>query len=177
MRTLLCLLLAGGGLALAQGRGNPWDRMKHYDTNKDGKISKEEFTGPERFFRRFDSDGDGFVTKAEVEQRMAVGGRGGGGARGSRGADQLAKRIDTDKDGKVSKQEWEAFFDRADENEDGILQPEELRAALSGRKFHDNAPKVGDPAPAAKAAHAKDGRIVDLAKPRRTTVLVFGSWT
>ena len=165
------MLLLGASFALAQGRGNPWDRMKQYDTDNDGKISRKEFTGPERFFQRFDANRDGFVARAEVEQRMAVGGRGG------RGGDQLLKRMDANGDGTVSKAEWDAFFASADENGDGLLQPEEWRAALSGRKFNDRAPKKGDPAPAATAADPKRGRLVDLAKPRRTTVLVFGSWT
>ncbi len=38
------------------------------------------------------------------------------------------------------------------------------------------APKPGDPAPAV-SAKAKDGTVVDLAKPKRITVLVFGSHT
>jgi len=35
------------------------------DTNKDGKISKEEFRGPPAIFQRLDRNGDGFIDKAE----------------------------------------------------------------------------------------------------------------
>lgn len=38
------------------------------------------------------------------------------------------------------------------------------------------APQPGQPAPAV-SAKAKDGAVVDLAKPKRITVLVFGSHT
>ncbi len=67
------------------------ERMMARDTDGDGKVSKEE--GGEqmsRVFGRFDSDGDGFITKTEVEtmaQQFQGGGgrRGGGGAGGGRG--------------------------------------------------------------------------------------------
>ena len=42
-----------------------FDRM---DENKDGKISKEEFRGPEDRFAAADADKDGFLTKEEFEK-------------------------------------------------------------------------------------------------------------
>ena len=172
------------GLSWAQGRRDPWDRIQQFDANKDGKISREEFTGPERFFDRMDADKDGFVTKEEAQNmrrgqggRGGMGGRGGGMDGGRGGQNMLTQRMDTDKDGKVSKAEWDACFKKPDENGDEFLQSEELRAAVSGRRLRDDAPKVGADVPKVKAVSAKDGRAVDLSKPRRTTVLVFGSWT
>ena len=113
--------------------------------------------------------------------RRGRGGRGGGAGGGmggrSGGQDMLTQRMDTNKDGKVSRAEWDAFFKKADENGDEMLQPEEIRAAMSGRSMRDDAPKVGADVPKVKAVSAKDGRAVDLSKPGRTTVLVFGSWT
>ena len=157
-------------MAFAQGGwGDPWERMKRYDTDGDGKISREEFTGPERFFNRFDTDRDGFVTEAEVRRMRRGGGQGRGGG--------MSRLFDADGDGKVTREEWEAFFEKADRNGDGVLQAEELSAAMSGRALRDDAPKVGEAAPKVRARSLKDGRHVDLSKPKRLTVLVFGSWT
>jgi hypothetical protein len=44
--------------------------MKKFDIDGDGKISKREFTGPERLFREMDTDSDGFVTKEEIPNDM-----------------------------------------------------------------------------------------------------------
>ncbi|MHC4959986.1 MAG: EF-hand domain-containing protein [Planctomycetota bacterium] len=172
MRTIPLFLLVLGGLALGQGRGrgDPWERMQRYDENKDGKVTKEEFGGPERMFDRLDANKDGVVTKAEAKGMRR---RGGGGT----GTNRVLALLDTDRDGDVSRSEWDAFFKKADENDDGILQKPEMEAALSGRKLHDPAPKVGDAAPKVSAVSLADKRKVDLSKPKRTTVLVFGSWT
>ena len=171
----------------AQGGRDPWARMSRHDADKDGKVSREEFPGPDQFFDRMDTDKDGFVTEEEAKNMRRGGGRGGQGGqggfgRGGRGGQggglqSMTKRMDGDGDGKVTQEEWDAFFKKADENEDGILQADELRAALTGRSFNDKAPKVGTKIPEVKAISATDGRPVDLSKPSRTTVLVFGSWT
>jgi len=144
--------------------------MQRFDDNGDGKVSREEFTGPERFFDRFDVDKDGFITKEEAGRR---GGRGGAGG----GPGMMTRAFDADKDGAVSKAEWDAFFKSADDNGDGVLDQDELMAAMRGRAYNDTAPKVGDAAPNVQAKSAKDGRMVDLGTPGRPTVLVFGSWT
>ncbi len=161
--------------AIAQGRnrGDRWSRLKRWDTNDDGEITREEFQGPDRFFKMMDSDGDGKVTEKEASSRRSGGDRG---SRGSRGSG-LESRIDLDRNGQISGDEWAAFFAKADENEDGILQREEWDAATSGRKVRDSAPKVGASTPKV-SAKKQDGRgDVDLSKLKRVTVLVFGSYT
>jgi len=45
------------------------------------------------------------------------------------------------------------------------------------RKRMDNAPKVGDPMPKVSAVAMKDKKKVDLSKPDKVTVLIFGSHT
>ncbi len=162
---IVLLVLLFCGLTWAQGMRDPWDRIQQFDADKDGFVTKEEAQNMRR--------GQG--------GRGGMGGRGGGMGGGmdgrSGGQNMLTQRMDTNKDGKVSKAEWDAFFKKADENGDEFLQSEELRAAVSGRRLRDNAPKVGDAAPKVRAASASDGRTVDLSKPGRITVLVFGSWT
>ena len=153
-----------------QGRGNMWDRMSRRDADGDGKISKEEFPN-ERMFQRFDSNGDGFITKDEVDAMRGRGGRGGG------VSGRTLSRFDQNDDGKVTKDEWDKLFADGDKNGDGILDREELTAALSGGALRDPAPKVGATIPDVKAKTLATGKMVELAKQRRLTVLVFGSWT
>ena len=69
----LALLLGLGGPALAQAPGPDGRRQGHMleqmDTNKDGRISREEHAkAAEQRFVRMDANGDGFVTKEEAEQ-------------------------------------------------------------------------------------------------------------
>jgi Ca2+-binding EF-hand superfamily protein len=50
-------------------------RFAKADANKDGKLTKQEakdgeMTRLSRFFGRVDSDGDGFVTKAQLKARI-----------------------------------------------------------------------------------------------------------
>jgi hypothetical protein len=67
-----------------------WEYLSEkYDADSDGKISPEEYGRDETHFKRLDIDADGFIAKAEIEERdrSAGGGRGGfGGGRGAGGA-------------------------------------------------------------------------------------------
>jgi hypothetical protein len=40
--------------------------MKRADRNGDGKVSRDEFRGPDRHFDRFDKNGDGYLTEDEA---------------------------------------------------------------------------------------------------------------
>ena len=66
--TLVCLAVATMTLQ-AQPQGpegrSPIDRM---DRNNDGKLSKNEFRGPNRVFIDMDSDNDGYVTSQEMQE-------------------------------------------------------------------------------------------------------------
>ena len=53
------------------------------DANKDGKITREEFKGPQENFQRFDRNGDGIITAADFEG--GSGGPGGGPGGGQAG--------------------------------------------------------------------------------------------
>lgn len=54
------------------------------------------------------------------------------GKHGPRGAEHFMQKIDTDKDGKVSKAEWnakgDAMFNESDTNKDGFITREEAQA-------------------------------------------------
>ncbi|NOZ21342.1 MAG: EF-hand domain-containing protein [Planctomycetes bacterium] len=75
----------GAGQGPGQGPGGPEgarrDRgqmLKRMDADGDGKVSKDEFRGPEQMFDRLDADKDGFISQEEAK---AMGGR----RRGRRG--------------------------------------------------------------------------------------------
>ena len=49
-------------------RGIPWEAItRRDDKNGDGKVSKDEFSGPAPLFSRLDKNGDGMLTKEEHE--------------------------------------------------------------------------------------------------------------
>ena len=125
-----------------------------------------------------DSNADGFLTRDEADSFRGPIGPGLRGARGTANAGPGPwMRIDGDANGKVSFQEWSDFFKEGDENADGVLEAEEWQAALRRQPVKDNAPVVGAEAPAVKARRLQSAREVDLSAPKRTTVLVFGSYT
>jgi len=55
-----------------QGQGRVGDQpgaggfMGMFDKDKDGKVTKEEFTGPENMFDQLDANGDGAITEDEA---------------------------------------------------------------------------------------------------------------
>ena len=52
----------------AQRRGPAWEAvLARDDKNKDGKVSRQEFSGPKQLFDRIDANHDGFITREEHE--------------------------------------------------------------------------------------------------------------
>ncbi len=110
--------------ASEENPGNPARGMiEHDDRDGDGRVSKEEFPGPDEYFTRFDRDGDGFISREEARQV-------------SRPREQSGrvpgkfKEDDADGDGVVSRTEFSGpadHFDRLDLNRDGAIQESEAR--------------------------------------------------
>src|SRR5215471_328805 len=111
------LMLASGVAASAQDfppqgpQGPPGEGRQRFqmptfaemDKNKDGKISRDEWKGPAQLFDRIDTNHDGFIDENEYNQWQQQRGRGGAG--GARLGDSFMKFLDTNHDGKISRDE------------------------------------------------------------------------
>ena len=122
--TTAAVLLLSSCVVLAQGREGP--ALEQADADHDGKITKQEYVDARAAqFSRMDRNGDGFIDDADS--------RAGGNERGQRAAKALRGRIDSNGDGKISKEEFvnapTMLFDKFDANKDAVLDATELEAA------------------------------------------------
>jgi len=122
--TTATVLLLSSCVVLAQGREGP--ALEQADADHDGKVTKQEYVDARAAqFSRMDRNGDGFIDEADS--------RAGGNERGQRAAKALRGRIDSNGDGKISKEEFvnapTMLFDKFDANKDGVLDATELEAA------------------------------------------------
>jgi hypothetical protein len=95
-----------------------------FDADHDGVINREEFKGPAHLFDRLDANRDGVLTEADFDwsQNSPL----------SRQASMAAAwfyRIDRDSNGRISKEEWDAFYDRIAKGK-GYVSREDLRDAF-----------------------------------------------
>jgi Ca2+-binding EF-hand superfamily protein len=100
--------------------------LERVDSDKDGKISKAEFdTEGSKLFTKLDENSDGKIAENEMPQRHWA--RFGG---------QMFDRMDADKDGQVTKAEFQAagdkMFQRMDKNGDGIIEKDEMSQGKHG---------------------------------------------
>ena len=122
------------------------NRFTAIDTNRDGKVGKNELmatqqrelqTGRQRIaeqlrvkFRQLDTNKDGQLSQAEFLVVAPT-------IRTTETADQLLAKLDANKNGTVSADEFRApelaKFNKADANRDGVVTPAEMRAA-AGKK-------------------------------------------
>lgn len=133
-----CLVLMSLVLTLSKGlaedeRKQPNQgsekQLKIMDKDKDGKISSNEFHGPEEMFIELDLDKNGYVNLEELESWDKKGMK--NGFRGKRKLDphKLLDRMDANSDNKISKEEFRGrieMFDKIDKNTDGFITIEEL---------------------------------------------------
>jgi Ca2+-binding EF-hand superfamily protein len=130
------LWLALGLLAMAattqaagqRGSMDPMEVFEHADANHDGNITRAEYVAARAAkFDELDRNHDGFLTDADFPRLKKM-----GGDRAQKFQTMLQK-LDTDHDGKVSRDEFVngggAMFDMADANHDGVVDQAELQQA------------------------------------------------
>ena len=153
---LIALLLAAdaGAQQAPLARLTPEQFIKRFDKNGDGVLTRDEL--PPRLadtFDRIDTNKDGKLDKQEVAALLRVlrQRQGAGGASAEQTVKRLLDRFDTDKDGKISKAEARQGplarnFDRIDTNKDGYLDRQELlQAVRRGGLFAGGRPGGGRP--------------------------------
>ncbi len=116
-----------------ESKGNPPRNMiEHLDQDGDGKVSRDEFPGPDEHFTRIDLDGDELINKDEARQAPRP-------ERRDRRVPNRFHEDDADGDGLVSHDEFSGppdHFVRMDLNGDGFIQENEARRGPPGLPRH-----------------------------------------
>lgn len=125
---------------------------RRFDADGDGRITPAEFKGSRELFAALDRDRDGVLTAEDVDwsERSAF-------ARQLGMVSQWMYRIDTSSNGRISKQEWEEFFEKSAQGK-GHLTQEDLRAALTQVPKRTGPPPKG-PSPATLMAGLLNGEL------------------
>jgi Ca2+-binding EF-hand superfamily protein len=143
MATLLMIALAiGADDAPPWLKLTPEEFLKRYDKNKDGVLNKDELPpGLARNFDRYDRNSDGKLDLKEIGQMLEAAQRAFAAtpavdeAAVERRVTQILERMDTNKDGKISKDEARGpiaeNFERIDTNKDGYIDKDELRRMVT----------------------------------------------
>lgn len=161
IKRLALLTVAATALATAAyadgGKGGPGGFLKAADLNKDGVIDQTEFQqSRDKWFADLDTSKDGTVSADElkafgdkmhaewVKKHGDQAGKADGDKKHGDFAQHILGRVDTDKDGKISKAEFDAegakMFAKLDENGDGKIADSEMpqrHAAKFGGKMFD----------------------------------------
>ena len=132
-----CLVTVATMADAMQHEGHKNRFMQFFDTNGDNVVTMDEFEGAAlQRFKDMDADNNGSVTLEEFQAYIAS-------KRQARRTEYF-NRIDTNKDGSISQQEYidykqkkaEMRFQAMDTNKDGLLSNEEFAARSKGRKGH-----------------------------------------
>ena len=176
-----------------------WDWLaKRHEIESDGEIESDKFKGTPALFERLDRNRDGKITADDlnwsernpwVQQSYVV--------------NRLFRKIDPNGDGKLAREEWLAFFDRASGGKDELTAEELRNAWLVGFSSSFNpgdapskeillqglfagevgslqeGPKVNDPAPGLMLKTQDGKKTIRLADVIGTkpVVIVFGNFT
>ncbi|MCF7848372.1 MAG: sulfatase-like hydrolase/transferase [Kiritimatiellales bacterium] len=166
------------------------DFLERFDSNKDGQVSKKEFTGPANRFPMLDQDGNGIITKAEFEAAPPSGQRGGGtdrqgqqsaGRKGGRGGSGFLERFDANKDGQVTKEEFTGPAERfptLDKDGNGIISKDEIPTGPPAGQREGNAAPRPFKAPEAGRTSAASVIPGKISKPSFVFILIDDmGWT
>ena len=142
---LLMGLLTGAAALPATLAAQQSTRFRDMDRNRDGVITRAEWSGNEQSFRQHDRNRDGLLSADEV-----------------RAADDGSvivrdfAAIDLDGNGHVTAQEWRRAFTQLDDNRDGSLTEDELWTR--GDRWRNNVPVVTRAFQAGRERGLIDGR-------------------
>lgn len=138
--------VTAGGAALAQGFGHHGPRMsfEEIDADGNGEVTKAEIEAmKDAHFAKADTDGDGKLTLEEMQARARE--------HANERAAQMLERFDTDKDGALTKEEMPQprragkMFDRMDaDGSGGISKAEFENARMHHGGMHGHGHGHGD---------------------------------
>jgi Ca2+-binding EF-hand superfamily protein len=116
----MSLVLTGVGFAQQSTSNDGSSRfIQRFDKDGDGKVSREEFPGPQEHFTNLDVNGDGYIDASEAPKGPPPHGMKGGG---------FIAKLDKDGNGKVSREEFpgpQEHFTNLDVNGDGYIDASE----------------------------------------------------
>jgi hypothetical protein len=129
--TMLATILKGGSMGGGDGwfrpgtsrYGWPWLAARH-GVGAAESIPRKAWQGPREMFDRLDRNHDGELTAADFDWSETA-----PAAREERMYKQWLSQLDTDANGKISRAEWESFFDKLAAGKD-YVNAEDLRRAF-----------------------------------------------
>jgi Ca2+-binding EF-hand superfamily protein len=141
-------LATGGNLEGGVGWFHPgqsrygWDWLAaQYDSDHDGKVTREEFKGPAELFDRLDRNGDGVLTAEDFDWSSDS-----AFLKESRPIWKWFRAIDANSNGRISQHEWQEFFAKAAKGKNYIT-PEDLRLMLQPPEKKDDKKSDDEPSP------------------------------